>query len=51
MWLQQLGDCFSTDARQCRERGMNYINPVLDRTPLSPAEEHLLNEKFTELGS
>jgi hypothetical protein len=32
------------------ERSTNYINPVLDTTPLSPAEDDLLDEKFSEHG-
>jgi hypothetical protein len=37
--------------RQCRERWMNYINPVLDITPLSPAEDDLLDERCAEHAS
>jgi hypothetical protein len=36
--------------RQCRERWANYINPVLDQSPLRPDEEHLLDDKVAEHG-
>jgi hypothetical protein len=49
-WPIVAGKISDRNARQCRERWMNYINPVLDHNPLSPAEEHLLNEKFAEFG-
>jgi hypothetical protein len=39
------------NARQCRERWMNYINPNLERTPLTPEEECLLEQKFAEHGT
>jgi hypothetical protein len=38
------------NARQCRERWTNYIDPTLEQTPLSPTEELLLDRKFAELG-
>jgi hypothetical protein len=38
------------NARQCRERWANYVNPTLEQTPLSPSEELLLDKKFAELG-
>jgi hypothetical protein len=38
------------NARQCRERWMNYINPGLNHTPLSLDEDKLLDEKYRELG-
>jgi hypothetical protein len=38
------------NARQCRERWANYVNPTLEQTPLSPVEELLLDQKFAELG-
>jgi hypothetical protein len=37
-------------ARQCRERWNNYLNPQLGRSPWSPAEDLLLQEKFALLG-
>jgi myb proto-oncogene protein len=39
------------NARQCRERWMNYINPNLERTPLTAEEECLLEQKFAEHGT
>jgi hypothetical protein len=38
------------NARQCRERWLNYINPQLSRTPLTRDEENLLEAKYLELG-
>jgi hypothetical protein len=38
------------NARQCRERWMNYLNPALDQTPFSIPEEHLLDEKLAAFG-
>jgi hypothetical protein len=37
--------------RQCRERWMNYINPILKHSPLTPEEERILEEKFGEYGT
>jgi hypothetical protein len=48
-WATVAGKMPERNARQYRERWLNYINLVLDRNPLSPAEEDLLNEKFAEL--
>jgi hypothetical protein len=41
---------FPRNARQCRERWTNYINPVLVNQPWTQAEEDLLGEKFAEYG-
>jgi hypothetical protein len=38
------------NARQCRERWVNYINPELNHQPLSRAEDLLLETKYEELG-
>jgi hypothetical protein len=37
--------------RQCRERRRNYIDPNLEHSPLTSAEERLLGEKFGEYGA
>jgi hypothetical protein len=39
------------NARQCRERWTNYINPVLVSAPWTSDEENLLDEKLTEFGT
>jgi hypothetical protein len=38
------------NARQCRERWTNYINPGLVHRPWTPAEDQLLTEKYGEFG-
>ncbi|OHT16170.1 hypothetical protein TRFO_41994 [Tritrichomonas foetus] len=38
------------NARQCRERWNNYINPELVAAPWTPEEDALLLEKYEELG-
>jgi hypothetical protein len=39
------------DARQCRERWTNYIDPGLRNSPWTSSEEALLEEKFAIYGS
>jgi hypothetical protein len=39
------------NARQCRERWTNYMNPVLVSAPWTAEEEDLLDEKFAEFGT
>jgi hypothetical protein len=39
------------DARQCRERWVNYLDPELSRTPWTTAEDDILRAKFIEFGS
>jgi hypothetical protein len=39
------------NARQCRERWTNYINPVIVNAPWTKEEEKLLEEKFEEYGT
>jgi hypothetical protein len=36
------------NARQCRNRWNNYVNPILDFSPLTPKEKALLAQKVTE---
>jgi hypothetical protein len=50
-WLAISHAMPNRDARQCRERWMNYVNPVLLHVPWTPDEEHLLKEKFREYGA
>ena len=38
------------NARQCRERWNNYLNPTLSTEPWSFEEDQLLAKKFAELG-
>jgi hypothetical protein len=38
------------NARQCRERWNNYVNPALTHTDWTSAEDELLIEKYGELG-
>jgi hypothetical protein len=39
------------NARQCRDRWFNYVNPVIVTAPWDPEEEALLEEKWKELGN
>jgi hypothetical protein len=39
------------NARQCRERWNNYVNPHLTQAAWTKADDQLLLEKFAELGS
>jgi hypothetical protein len=39
------------NARQCRERWSNYVNPHITRATWTEADDRLLLEKFAELGS
>jgi hypothetical protein len=39
------------NARQCRERWTNYLNPSLVNAPWTASEESLLEEKFAEFGT
>jgi hypothetical protein len=38
------------NARQCRERWRNYVNPELNPSPWTPQEDNLLLRKFSECG-
>ena len=38
------------NARQCRERWNNYVNPSLIRSPWTTEEDKFLLEKYQELG-
>jgi hypothetical protein len=37
-------------ARQCRERWVNYLNPMLSKSPWSGAEDAILRARFVEFG-
>jgi hypothetical protein len=39
------------NARQCRERWTNYVNPHLTHTAWTEADDEILLQKFAELGS
>jgi hypothetical protein len=38
------------NARQCRERWVNYLAPTLNNAPWTPAEDMLLLQKYRDLG-
>lgn len=40
----------SRNARQCRERYLNYLSPLVENGPWTPEEEELLCEKYNEIG-
>lgn len=37
--------------RQCRERWINYVNPLIKKKPWDQEEDNLLIEKYEEIGS
>ena len=39
------------NARQCKDRWENYLNPAINKSPFSLEEDILLLEKYNELGS
>lgn len=39
------------NAKQCRERYINYLNPSVNKNPWTEYEDQLLLEKFNEYGS
>ncbi|OHT05387.1 hypothetical protein TRFO_05984 [Tritrichomonas foetus] len=41
----------SRNARQCRERYNNYLNPKLRKEAWSPEEDRLLSQKYAEFGA
>jgi len=46
--FNQIGICKS--GKQCRERWLNYVNPIINHDKLSEEEEGLLFEYFKEYG-
>ncbi|EAY00730.1 Myb-like DNA-binding domain containing protein [Trichomonas vaginalis G3] len=45
---EKMGD---RNPRQCKERWENYLNPNINRSPFSVAEDILLLEKYQEFGA
>jgi hypothetical protein len=37
-------------ARQCRERWVNYLNPILSKSPWTSGEDAILRARFAEFG-
>lgn len=50
-WLKVAKLMKTRNARQCRERWNNYLNPALINDPWTPEEDALLEEKFKEYGA
>jgi hypothetical protein len=50
-WSEVARDLPGRNARQCRERWNNYVNPNLTSMPWTSEEEALLIRKHSELGS
>jgi hypothetical protein len=44
------GKMGTKNARQCKERWSNYLNPCLSSAPWTPEDDFLLLEKYRELG-
>jgi hypothetical protein len=49
-WQQVARQIPGRNARQCRERWLNYLSPDVRNGPWTPAEEQLLLEKYAEFG-
>jgi hypothetical protein len=49
-WAEVASYMPGRNARQCRERWKNYVNPMIMRLPWTPLEELLLDQKYAELG-
>jgi hypothetical protein len=50
-WPAVASQMCGRNARQCRERWTNYINPAIVNAPWSEEEERLLEEKLEEFGT
>ena len=50
-WSEVASHLQGRNARQCRERWNNYVNPAIAKLPWTPAEDRLLEQKFRELGT
>jgi hypothetical protein len=50
-WASVASHMAPRNARQCRERWTNYLNPSLVNAPWTASEESLLEEKFAEFGT
>jgi hypothetical protein len=49
-WSVVASHMIGRNARQCRERWNNYINPTLTNLPWTAAEDALLDDKFADIG-
>jgi hypothetical protein len=49
-WLLISDQMNGRNARQCRERWINYLAPSLNNGPWTPEEDMLLLQKYRELG-
>ena len=50
-WIEVAAKMGGRNARQCKERWENYLNPYINNTPFSQEEDDLLIQKQKELGS
>jgi hypothetical protein len=50
-WLRVASCMGSRNARQCRERWQNYLNPTLRNDSWTPEEDRMLQELFGRLGA
>ena len=50
-WSEVASHLQGRNARQCRERWNNYVNPAIAKLPWTPAEDRLLEQKFREFGT
>jgi hypothetical protein len=50
-WSTIAAEMPDRNARQCRERWTNYINPSIVFSPWTASEEALLDQKFAEYGT
>ncbi|EAY12980.1 Myb-like DNA-binding domain containing protein [Trichomonas vaginalis G3] len=49
-WNEVAAQMGTRNARQCRERWNNYLNPFLRNDPWSPQEDELLISKYKQFG-
>jgi hypothetical protein len=49
-WVEVAVHMPGRNARQCRERWMNYVNPTIRQLPWTASEELLLEQKLVQLG-
>ena len=49
-WQQIARNMPKRNPRQCKERWMNYLSPMVRNTPWTPEEDELLKRKVAELG-
>jgi hypothetical protein len=50
-WCEVARELPGRTARQCRERWTNYLNPIIDHSAWTKAEDELLIRKYEELGA